>query len=350
MTTTSDTPVVVVTGASSGIARAAALAFAGRGYRVVPAARDGHALQEVVEACRREGGDALPVPTDVADEAAVEHLARRAHEAYGRIDVWVNAAAVIVYGEFEDIPGEVYRRVIETNLFGQINGARAVLPYFRERGSGVLVNLASVWGSVTSPYVSAYVTSKFGVRAFSECLQEALRLERGTRGIHVCTILPQSVDTPIFRHAANYTGHLAKPVPPIVDPQRVVRAILRSVDHPRRRRTVGGWGRLLEAGHAVAPGLFSRIVPSAMNLTALGRRSEEETTGNVFEPMPGWNQADGHWRNVPLRASAATAAGLAVAGVGLHALRRRAWRTAIDSSLARSTASRRTRRRRWRRL
>lgn len=325
MSSSTSTPrVVVITGASSGIARAAALAFAGRGDRVVLAARDGHALDEVAGECRRNGGDALAVPTDVADEKAVAELARRAHDAYGHIDVWLNAAAVIAYGEVEEIPADVYRRVLETNLIGQINGARAVLPYFRERGTGVLINLASVWGSVTSPYVSAYVVSKFGVRAFSECLHEALRLERATRDIRVCTILPQSVDTPIFRHAANYTGREVRPVPPVADPQRVVRAILRSVDHPRRQRTVGGWGRLLEAGHAVAPGLFGLLVPTAMNLTALGHRPAERTSGNVYEPMPAWNKVEGHWRNWPLRVGVA-AAGLAVAGTGLgvRALRRR---------------------------
>lgn len=309
--------VVVITGASSGIARAAALAFAERGDRVVLAARDGHALEDAAGECRRAGGDALAVPTDVADEKAVADLARRARDAYGRIDVWVNAAAVIVYGGFEDVPADLYRQVLETNLLGQINGARAVLPYFRERGTGVLINLASVWGSVTSPYVSAYVVSKFGIRAFSECLHEGLRLERATRNIRVCTILPQSVDTPIFRHAANYTGHEVRPVPPVADPQRVVRAILRSVDHPRRQRTVGGWGRLLEAGHAVAPGLFGRLVPTAMNLTALGHRPAEPTAGNVYEPMPAWNKVEGHWRNARLRTGIAVAAGLAVAGTGL---------------------------------
>ena len=311
--------VVVITGASSGIARATALAFAARGAHLVLAARDAEALGQVAAECDRAGGKALSVPTDVTDEAAVTGLARRAHDVFGGIDVWVNAAAVMAYGEFERVPADVYRHIIETNLFGQIHGARAALPYFRERGAGVLVNVASVWGAVTSPYVSAYVTSKFGVRAFSDCLHEALRLERATRDIHVCTILPQSVDTPIFQHAANYTGHESKPVPPVIDPRRVVRAILRSVDHPRRRRTVGVWGRLIEIGHEFAPGLFGKAVPTVMNVAALGQRGVADTTGNVVEPMSGWNQTDGHWRNTPLRIGVAVAGGVAAVGAGIGA-------------------------------
>src|SRR4051812_48570556 len=193
--------VVVITGASSGIGRAAALRFATAGERLVLAARAPEPLEEVAAACRRRGADALAIPTDVRDERAVAALAEAAVARFGRIDVWVNAAGVIAYGRFEEIPSEVFRGVIETNLFGQIHGARAAIPRFREQGRGVLINLASVWGRITSPDVSPYVTSKFAVRAFSACLRHELR---DAPGIDVATILPAAVDTPIFRQAANF--------------------------------------------------------------------------------------------------------------------------------------------------
>lgn len=285
----------MITGASSGIARATALAFAERGASVVLAARSRDSLREVADGCEAVGGRAMAVPTDVAVEEDVQELARRAKERFGRIDVWVNAAAVMAYGEFQDIPSEHYRHVVDTNLFGQIHGARAVLPYFRRQGHGTLINVGSVWGHVTSPYVSPYVVSKFGVRAFSECLQEGLRLERA-RGIHVCVVLTQSVDTPIFRHAGNYTRTPAKPIPPIVDPARVVKAILKCVERPRRQVTVGLWGRVLELGHTVMPALYSRVVPTAMKLMAFGGGTTETTAGNIFEPVPEWNKVTGGWR------------------------------------------------------
>lgn len=285
--------VVVVTGASSGIGRAAAHAFAAHGASVALAARSEQGLREAAGECEAAGGRALVVPTDVADEEAVNELARRTVESFGRIDVWVNNAAVMAYGDFGEIPSDVYRRVIETNLFGQINGARAALPYFRRQGEGVLINVASMWSKISSPQVSSYVTSKFGVLGFSECLRQALHDERD---IHVCAIMPVSVDTPIFRHAGNYTGRAAKPVPPVLDPDRVVRRILHNAQKPRPRTIVGLTGHLLALAHAATPGLYDLLVPYIFDRGAFRSESAEHGPGNIYEPMPEWNQITGRWR------------------------------------------------------
>src|ERR1700709_120933 len=195
---------VGVPGASSGIGRASALRFAERGAALALCARGAEALEEVAAECRAAGArGVIARPLDVADEAAVAALAAAAVESFGRLDVWVNCAATMAYGPFSEIPSEVFRGVIETNLMGQVNGARAALRRFRPQRSGVLINVSSVWGRVSSPRVSPYVVSKNAIRAFSECISAELDAEPG---VNVVTIVPQAADTPIFEHAANYSG------------------------------------------------------------------------------------------------------------------------------------------------
>lgn len=316
--------VVVVTGASSGIGRATAHAFAGHGAKVALAARSEQTLLEAASECQAAGADALAIPTDVTDADAVHDLARQTADRFGGIDVWVNNAGVMSYGHFEQMPDRAYRRVIETNLFGQINGARAVLPYFQQQASGgVLINVASLLGRMTSPTISAYVTSKFGIRAFSEALREALM---ETDGIDVCTILPESVDTPIFHHAGNYTGRAVKPIPPVVHPERVVKAILGCAQKPRSEVTVGRIGHLLTLGKAVLPGIYERLVPHVFARAAFRAGSAEPTSGNLFQPMPELNRVSGNWRwwRPPLPRRGATGGESAGDSVNSPVSRRRA--------------------------
>src|SRR5215213_5722910 len=143
--------VVVITGASSGIGRAAALRIARRRGSLSLCARSFQPLAEVARECEEAGASVHFQALDVSDEAAVESFAGATVERFGRIDVWVNNAGVIAYGEFLEIPSDVFKQVIEINLMGQVHGARAALRRFREQGSGVLINMSSVWGRVSSP-------------------------------------------------------------------------------------------------------------------------------------------------------------------------------------------------------
>jgi NAD(P)-dependent dehydrogenase (short-subunit alcohol dehydrogenase family) len=306
--------VVVITGASSGIGRAAAHGFAQEGAQLVLAARARSPLDDVAQEC---GGDPLVVPTDVRDEAAVQGLAARAVERFGRIDVWVNGAGVMAYGRFEDIPADVFRQVIETNLFGQVHGARAALAEFRRRGEGVLINLSSVWGRVTTPQVSPYVTSKFAVRAFSECLRHEVR---DTPGISVTAILPAAVDTPIFRWAGNFSGRPVRPVPPVLDPREVADGILRCAREPKREVTYGHVAAVLELVHSLAPGFYGRFAADAFTAGNFGDGETERTAGNVLEPRPGPYRMQDGWRD---RRRTLADAFLAAAGAGLRGLWRR---------------------------
>jgi short-subunit dehydrogenase len=288
-----DGTVVVVTGASSGIGRATAVALARRGARVVLAARGAERLRAAADECREFGSEALDVVTDVSSRQQVEALARTAIGRFGHVDVWINNASVMAYGRYEQVPEEVVDQVIATNLLGTMHGSRSIVEHFIGRERGVLINIASLYAKMTSPYVTSYVTSKFGVLGFSEVLRQELRRHPD---VHVVTIIPASVDTPIFQHAANYTGKPVRPIPPVIDIDRVVNAILRNIVRPRAEVNVGQVGRVLAWGHALFPPVYRALVVPVMEHLAFGEGEAPLDPGNVCEPAPPFGRERGGWQ------------------------------------------------------
>ncbi len=315
---------VVITGASSGVGRAAALAFAEAGAHVVLAARRQDALEEVAQACRAKGIEAEVVLTDVGDPQAMKTLAAQAIERFGGIDVWVNNAGVGAVGEFTDTPIAAHERVIRTNLLGYINGAYAVLPHFKERRAGVLINTLSVGSWAPAPYSVAYSASKFGLRGFSEALRgELSRHEQ----IHVCDVFPAFLDTPGIAHAGNYTGREVKPIRPLVNPRRVAQAMVRLACQPRDSVTVGASASAVRLGHGLAPGLASKLLARGLEAYLRKAAPVRKTAGNLFEPSPGRASIDGNYGGLKTRDLAVpVAAGLALLGAGMWAWSRKGLR------------------------
>jgi NAD(P)-dependent dehydrogenase (short-subunit alcohol dehydrogenase family) len=275
--------VVVITGASSGIGEATALRIAKRKGTLVLASRKQEALERVARKCRDLGAKAIAVQTDVTSEEEVKSLADRALQSFGRIDVWINNAGVYMLARFENTPADAFRRVFETNFFGYVNGARAVIPQFRKQGHGTLINVSSVLGKLGSPLASAYASSKFAVTGFSECLRVE---QRDIPDIHVCTILPATIDTPLFQHAANYTGREIQALPPVHRVEDVAKAIVRCIRKPEDEVYIG-LPKPVAALARMAPGITSRVMASRVR-KHFRNAPRPSSAGNLFESTPSY--------------------------------------------------------------
>ncbi|HEU4621887.1 MAG TPA: SDR family oxidoreductase [Burkholderiaceae bacterium] len=300
---------VVITGASSGIGRATALAYASEGARLVLVARRREPLEDVAVQCEALGTTALVVPADVTDASAMHTVAEQARAHFGAVDVWINNVGTGAVGSFTEVPISAHRRVIETNLIGHMNGAHAVLPHFIARRRGVLINMISVGGWVATPYASAYSASKFGVRGFAQ----ALRAEVSRwPDIHVCDVYPAFVDTPGVAHGANYTGRGIRPMPPVYDPRQVAEAMVKLAVSPRATTMVGSITPWLRAGVAVAPNVSGHVARWFMDRAFKFADPAPVKAGNLFEPQGPYQLDGGYKSTAPMRV--APAVGLAVLG------------------------------------
>jgi NAD(P)-dependent dehydrogenase (short-subunit alcohol dehydrogenase family) len=247
-------------------------------------------LAEVVAECAELGATALAVPTDVSVEGDLERLVAAAVAEFGRIDVWLGAASVYAFGSVQDTPAYAFARLFEVNLLAQINGVKTVLPHLG-RGA-VIILMGSVYSLIATPYVAAYVASKHGLLGFAHALRQELR----PRGVRVSVIMPTTIDTPIYQHAANYTGHEMRPLPPYVDTQRVARAIVRVARRPRATKIVGVTQRFAILASRLMRPINDRLVLWTMNKVAVVERPNPLEDGTLFEPRPDSNSVDGGWR------------------------------------------------------
>ncbi len=289
--------VIVITGASSGFGRGAALAFARSGARVVLGARRAEILEEVARECEAAGATAVALETDVSDAVEVSRLAQSAVAQFGGIDVWVNNAGAGAIGRFDEIPLEDHVQVVETTLLGTVYGSYVALRQFRRQGRGTLINMGSIAGKVAAPYDASYVAAKHGVIGLSAALRKELEQEgEQSRDIHVCTVLPDAHDTPFFQHAANYSGHEVVPPPPVHDPTEVVEAIVSLALDPTKDETIVGAAGKVSAAAA----RLSRSAAEAMISRAHEKQMETPpaptTDGSLTRPSPEGTGVTGGWK------------------------------------------------------
>src|SRR4051794_2785743 len=279
--------VVVVTGASGGVGRATAIEFGREGDAVALLARGEKGLAAAAEDVRRVGGHALPIAVDVADPDAVFAAARRVEEELGPIAVWVNVAFTSVFARFDQISPEEYRRVTEVSYLGYVYGTMAALSHMRGRDEGTIVQVGSALAYRGIPLQSAYCGAKHAIQGFNEALRCELRHDRS----NVRVTMPQlpAVNTPQFSWVLSRLPRRAQPVPPIYQPEFVVRAIHYAADHPQRREYwVGSSTAATLIANAVAPGILDRY------LARTGFDSQQtDQLRNRREPSNLWKPADG---------------------------------------------------------
>jgi NAD(P)-dependent dehydrogenase (short-subunit alcohol dehydrogenase family) len=316
--------VVVVLGASSGIGRATAIEFARQGVtRIVVASRGEEALGTLVEELTRRGAEAIAVPTDITDEAAVRALVDAAEARFGRIDTFVTVPGVGIWGSVQQISLDEFRRVTEVNYIGHVAAAQAAVPALERAGGGVLIGIGSVEGYRSLPLHAPYSASKFALRAFYDALRAELAEARSP--VSVSQILPATIATPFFEHARTKLDAMPKGPPPAYAPELVAEAVVRTAVNPRREVPVGDAALGIIAGQRFSPALTDAVLSmTARQLQTTDR--PDDGTDILDTPTPGPGRVRGAYAGNVVTTSPVTRVVGAVTRPGellLRAIRRR---------------------------
>jgi NAD(P)-dependent dehydrogenase (short-subunit alcohol dehydrogenase family) len=328
MNTNGKSEVVVVTGASGGVGRAVAQAFARRGASVGLVARGTEGLEQARREVESLGGKGLALPTDVADPDQVEAAAERAEAELGPIDVWVNDAMATVFAPFLQVQPEEYRRATEVTYLGAVYGTMSALRRMTARDRGTVVQVGSALSYRAIPLQSAYCGAKFAIRGFTDSVRTELLHDRS--GVWITMVQLPAVNTPQFNWCRTKLPDHPQPVPPIYQPEVPAEAVYWAAHHRRRELDVGGSAVKAIFGNKVAPRFADWY------LARTGYKSQQVQDmpvngrpDNLFEPVPreaathGMFDDQAHdrsyqlWANThrPLVAAALAGAGAAAFGL-----------------------------------
>jgi NAD(P)-dependent dehydrogenase (short-subunit alcohol dehydrogenase family) len=249
--------VAVVTGASSGVGRAIARAYAAAGARVMLLARDPIALGAAAAEAREDGGIADAIPVEVANAGEVAAAAAEVMRRWGAIDVWVNNAMVSVFAPVEAMTPDEYRRVMEVNYLGYVHGTLAALRAMRPCDRGVIIQVGSALAYRSIPLQSAYCASKAAIRGFTDSVR--CELLHAKSGVAITQLHLPAVNTPQFEVVRSRLPGHPRPVPPIFQPEVIARAAVWLAVHPRRELWVGWPTVKAIVGQRIAPGLLDRL-------------------------------------------------------------------------------------------
>jgi len=270
---------IVITGASSGVGRAAAEAFALQGSNIVIVARGEEGIQKVVAYCKELNVTAVGVSADMSIAEDVERVAEEALKINGRIDVWVNNAGVMASGKFEEIPMYVHEQIIKTNLIGYMHGAYNAIKIFKRQNEGILINNVSIGGFMPAPYSAVYSATKYGIRGMMECLQGEIS---NRKHIHICNLYPQLQNSTGNLHSAKYSG-FSMTIPPIAsDPRETAGKMVYLARHPKKDLFPDFRAATITNMYKLFPKLIINSASAAVRLKMKHNEDKEDTAGNVL--------------------------------------------------------------------
>jgi short-subunit dehydrogenase len=284
---------VVVTGASAGVGRAVAVRLAGEGVIVGLMARDALALEDVAREVEARGGQATILACDVADAGAVLAAGRRAAEAAGGIDVWVNAAMATVYGTLDQVTPEEFRRVTEVTYLGAVHGTMAAIEAMRARDRGVIVQIGSGLAYRGIPLQAAYCGAKHAIRGFTGALRAELLAAKSR--IAITEVHLPAVNTPQFQWARTHRAAAPRPAGPVYQPEAIAEAVAAAVERPAREYWLGRQGPLMILGNQVVPGMLDRMMVGAIEAQSSAEPVAPDRRDNLMAPVAGLHRTRGRF-------------------------------------------------------
>jgi NAD(P)-dependent dehydrogenase (short-subunit alcohol dehydrogenase family) len=327
--------VVVVTGASAGVGRAAVREFAKEGALIGLLAREESRLNAAKREVAEIGGRALALPTDVADASQVKSAALRVEEEFGPIDVWVNNAMTTIFAPFDEITPEEFRRATEVTYLGCVYGTMCALKQMKPRNHGTIVQVGSALAFRSIPLQAPYCGAKHAIVGFTDSIRCELIHDRS--GVHITTVHLPAMNTPQFSWGKTRLPRHPQPVPPIYDPEVAARAIVWASSHKRRDLWVGWPTYEAIIGQRVAPGFADKyLADHAFQGQQTSEPVSEDRPDNLFEPVHGNYAADGvfserarNWAITnkldlnPLGLGWVLSLGLAAAGLAIFSLKKK---------------------------
>ncbi len=284
MSTENQGEVVVITGASAGVGRATAQAFARRGARIGLMARGQAGLEAARNDVEQLGGQALVLPTDVADAERVEAAAAAVEEAFGPIDVWVNDAMCSVFSPVKEMTPADYKRVTEVTYLGYVHGSLAALKRMLPRNRGIIVQVGSALAYRGIPLQSAYCAAKHAIQGFNDSLRSELIHDNSN--VRVTMVQMPALNTPQFNWVKSRLPRKPQPVPPIFQPEVAAEAIYHAAHHYRREWYVG-WSTVKAiVGNKIVPGVGDWYLGrSGYDAQQYDGAVSPDRKNNLYEPV-----------------------------------------------------------------